>query len=77
MEERARPGRRHQFVLADQFAATLDQQVQQLKCASAQFHRAPVEEKQLTAGNQLESAEGEGKFLSAYVRLLYRRGRPH
>ncbi|WP_247774297.1 hypothetical protein [Bradyrhizobium sp. 192] len=77
MEERARPRRFHQFVLADQLAATLYQQVQQLECASAQFHGAPIEEKQLAAGNQLESAEGEGEFLSAYVRLLYRRGRPH
>ncbi len=52
MEEDARPGGRHQLILAHQFAAALHQQLQKLERASAQSYRPSVEQKQLPAGNE-------------------------
>ena len=77
MEEDARPGRRHQLILADHFAAALNQQLQKFERASAQSYGSPVEKKQLSAGNEAKWAEGECKFLSACALLRCLGGNPH
>ena len=69
MDEDARPGGRHQLILAHQFAAAGHQKLQQLERASAQFHGSFVEQKQLPARNELKRAEGKTDFLSACASL--------
>ena len=77
VDEDAGPGGRHQFILAHQFAAALHQQLQEFERAPAQFYGPPVEQKQLTAGNESKWAEGECQFLSACALLRCLRGNPH
>jgi hypothetical protein len=77
VEKGARPGRRHQLLLADQLAAALHQQLQELECAPAQFDGASVEKEQLAAGNESKWTEAECEFLPAWAPLPCLRGSPH
>lgn len=77
VEEGARPGGRHQLILADQLAAALHQQLQKLECASTQFDGAPFEKKQLAAGNESKRAEAVGELPPVCAPLSYLRGSPH
>ncbi len=78
VEEGARPGRRHQLILA---AASSPQRCTSgckgLECAPAQFDGASVEKQQLTAGNQSKWAEAVREFLPACAPLPCLRGGPH
>ena len=77
MDEDARPGGRHQLILADQFAAALHQKLQKFERASAQSYGSPVEKKQLPARNEAKWAEGKNDFLSACAPLRCLHGNLH
>jgi hypothetical protein len=77
MEEGARPGGRHQLVLAHQFTAAAHQNLQEFERAPAQFYRLLIEKKQPSAGHKSKWAEGEYQFLPARALLQCLRGKLH